>query len=75
MRDQPIKKDSRSFFLSLSLHREKRVEVRSGGGRGRGGKEEERGGGRTPIQGSTRPVGMECRYKSSPRLHSRLLAS
>lgn len=73
MRGQPIKKDSLPFFLFL--RGKKRIGVKSGGGRGRGGKEEERGGGRTPIQGSTRPVGMECRYKSSPRLHPRLLAS
>jgi len=62
-------------FLSLSPREEKSKSVRSGGGRGRGGKEEERGEGWTPIQGSTRPVGMECRYKSSSRPHPCLLAS
>lgn len=65
MRGQPIK-DSLSFFLFL--RGKKRVGARSGGGRSRGGKEEERGGRRTPIQGSTRPVGMECRYKSPTSL-------
>lgn len=66
---QPIKKDSPSSFLFL--RGKKRVGVRSE----EGGKEEERERGQIPIQGSTRPVGMECRYKSSPRLHSRFLAS
>lgn len=32
-------------------------------------------GERPPIQGPTRPVGMECRYESSRRLYSCLLTS
>lgn len=55
-----------SLPFSLFLRGKKRVEVRSGE------EEEGEGGGRSPIQRSTRPVGMECRYESSPLLHSRL---
>lgn len=53
-------------FLSLSPREEKSRSKERKRTRSRGG------GGRTPIQGSTRPVGMECRYKSSP---PRLLTS
>lgn len=57
------------FSLSFSLFlRGKKRRVGSGEEEGKGGR-----AGRPPIRRSTRPVGMECRYESSPLLHSRLL--
>lgn len=56
------------FSLPFSLFLRGKKRRIGSGEEGKGGR-----AGRPPIRRSTRPVGMECRYESSPLLHSRLL--